>query len=127
MKVYLVNHLRIPGDIPSEEGLSYLEQVEATVKPYGGTWLAQGPAHVVEGAWPGSVVLMEFPSMDAAQRWYHSAEYQRILPLRVHHSISDMILVEAVPPEFSPAALARQVRATLAKRDEAPRTQEVVS
>ena len=30
---YLVNHLRIPGDIPNLDALSYLEQVEATVAP----------------------------------------------------------------------------------------------
>ncbi|WP_208761417.1 hypothetical protein [Microbispora hainanensis] len=56
MSTYLINHLRIPGDIPNEAGLSYLEQVEATVKPYGGRWLANGEVSVVEGAWPGTVV-----------------------------------------------------------------------
>ncbi|RAO39890.1 hypothetical protein ONO86_04321 [Micromonospora noduli] len=42
MSTYLINHLRIPGGVPNEAGLSYLEQVEATVRPYGGKWLAQG-------------------------------------------------------------------------------------
>lgn len=74
MSAYLINHLRIPGGIPNQEGLSYLEQVEATVKAYGGKWLAQGEVRVVEGAWPGSVVLMEFPSMTQAQNWYDSSE-----------------------------------------------------
>jgi len=46
MPTYLINHLRIPGDIPNHEGLAYLEQVEATVAPYGGRWLAQGPVAV---------------------------------------------------------------------------------
>ena len=55
MSTYLINHLRVPGGVPNEEGLSYLEQVEATVKGYGGKWLAQGEVEVVEGAWPGSV------------------------------------------------------------------------
>ncbi|MDQ7975963.1 DUF1330 domain-containing protein [Paraburkholderia sp. SARCC-3016] len=66
MATYLVNHLRIPGDVPNEAGLSYLEQVEATVVPFGGRWLAQGQGDIVEGAWPGSVVLMEFPNREAA-------------------------------------------------------------
>src|SRR5262245_62145412 len=69
VSTFLINHLRIPGGIPNEEGQSYLEQVESTVKPYGGKWLAQGDVRVVEGAWPGSVVLMEFPDMTAAQAW----------------------------------------------------------
>ena len=42
MSAYLINHLRIPGGVPNEAGLSYLEQVESTVKTYGGKWLAQG-------------------------------------------------------------------------------------
>ena len=50
MKTHLVNHLRIPGDVPSSEGLTYLEQVEATVAPYAGKWLAQGSRDVLEGA-----------------------------------------------------------------------------
>jgi len=50
MSTYLINHLRSPGDIPNEEGLSYLEQ--STAKPCGGKWLAQD-VRVIEGAWPG--------------------------------------------------------------------------
>jgi hypothetical protein len=30
MSTYLINHLRIPGDVPKEEGLAYLEQVGDT-------------------------------------------------------------------------------------------------
>lgn len=111
MSVYLINHLRIPGGVPNEDGLSYLEQVEGTVKRYGGRWLAQGEVKVVEGSWPGSVVLMEFPSMAQARRWYGSPEYQRILPLRVDSAVSDLILVDSVAPDFTPAGLARQIRA----------------
>jgi uncharacterized protein (DUF1330 family) len=111
MTTYLINHLRIPGDIPNSDGLSYLEQVEATVAPYGGKWLAQGPANVVvEGAWPGSVVLMEFPSREAADNWYNSAEYQAILPLRVNNAISDIILIDQMPADFTIKAFAADVR-----------------
>jgi uncharacterized protein (DUF1330 family) len=110
MTTYLINHLRIPGDIPNSDGLSYLEQVEATVVPFGGKWLAQGPVDVVEGAWPGSVVLMEFPSREAANNWYNSAEYQAILPLRVKNAISDIILIDQIPADFSIKAFALDVR-----------------
>ena len=83
MTTYLINHLRIPGEIPNAEGLEYLEKVEATFRPYGGQWLVLGQHHeVLEGAWPGSVVLMEFPDRNAAQEWYRSPTYQEILHLR---------------------------------------------
>jgi len=113
MATYLINHLRIPGGVPNEQGLSYLEQVESTVKAYGGKWLAQGEGRVVEGAWPGSVVLLEFPSMQAAESWYNSAEYQRILHLRTDNAISDLILIDAVEPDFSVAGFAARIRSAI--------------
>ena len=113
MSAYLINHLRIPGGIPNDEGLSYLEQVEATTQTYGGKWLAMGEVKVVEGTWPGSAVLIEFPSIAHAERWYRSLEYQKILPLRTRNSISDLILVERVPPGFTVAGLAEQLRAAI--------------
>ena len=111
MSTYLINHLRIPGGLPNEEGLSYLEQVESTAKPFGGKWLAQGNVRVIEGAWPGSAVLMEFPNMADALNWYNSVEYQKILHLRVNNVISDLILVDGVGPDFTVAGFARQIRA----------------
>jgi uncharacterized protein (DUF1330 family) len=115
MTAYLINHLRIPGGVPTEDGLAYLEQVEATVAPYGGRWLAiDAQVQVVEGAWPGSVVLMEFPDMASAKKWYDSADYQKLLPQRTTHSISDLILVDGVGPGFTTAGYAERIRAAIA-------------
>ncbi len=86
------------------------EQVEATVAPFGGKWLAQGPVDVIEGAWPGSVVLMEFPSRHAATAWYNSAEYQAIAPLRIRNAISDLVLIDALPDGFTIKGFAEGIR-----------------
>ncbi len=43
-KTYLINHLRIPADVPNAEGLDYLEQVEATVEPMAVSGLPKGRA-----------------------------------------------------------------------------------
>ena len=111
MTTYLINHLRIPNGVPNADGLTYLENVEATFKPYGGRWLVlDAQAQVLEGAWPGSVVLMEFPDMDAAKKWYSSPEYQNILHLRTGSAISDLILVDSVTPDFTSTEWARQIR-----------------
>ena len=110
MKTYLINHLRIPGDVPNDAALNYLEQVEATVAPFGGRWLAQGSADIVEGVWPGSVVLMEFPNRDAATSWYNSPAYQAILPLRLTNAISDIILIDQIPEGFTVKGFASEVR-----------------
>jgi uncharacterized protein (DUF1330 family) len=110
MSTYLINHLRIPGGVPNDEGLAYLEQVEATAKAYGGEWLAQGDVQVLEGSWPGAIVLMRFPSMTEALNWYHSPAYQQILYLRVNNAISDLVLVDEVGRDFTVAGLAREIR-----------------
>ncbi len=116
MTAYLINHLRIPGDVPNEEALRYLEEVESTVNAYGGKWLAHGDVQVVEGVWPGSAVLIEFPGMAEAHKWYDSSEYQKILHLRADNVISDLILVEGVAPDFTVAGFAQQVRAAIGAR-----------
>ena len=115
MTAYLINHMRIPNGVPKPEGLVYLENVEATFEPYGGKWLVlDAQVQVLEGAWPGSAVLMEFPDMDAAKGWYYSPEYQAILHLRTDNVISDLILVDPVGPDFTSAAWAQQIRAAVA-------------
>ena len=120
MTTYLINHLRIPDGVPNPEALTYLENVEATFLPYGGKWLAlDAPVDPLEGDWPGSVVLMEFPDMDTAQKWYNSPEYQKILHLRTGNAISDLILVDQVDPDFTSAAWAHQIRAVIAAGSDA--------
>ena len=114
MSTYLINHLRIPGGVPNSAGLDYLEQVEATTKQFGGKWLAQGDVDVVEGAWPGSAVLIEFPTRADAENWYNSPDYVEIRHLRTDNAISDLVLIDAVGPDFTVAGFARQVRAAIA-------------
>jgi uncharacterized protein (DUF1330 family) len=118
MTVYLINHLRVPG-MPKSDNLLYLEQVERTFLPHGGRWLVlDAPVEVLEGAWPGSVVLMEFPDRDSAKAWYSSADYQGILHLRTDNAISDLILVDPVPSAFTSAGWAREVRSMIAAGSE---------
>jgi uncharacterized protein (DUF1330 family) len=114
MSTYLINHLRIPGGVPNNQALRYLEQVEATVAPHGGRWLAQGDPDAVEGAWPGSVVLMEFPDRAAAEAWYQSSAYQEILPLRINNAISDLVFIDSLPDGFTVAGFASDIRALVA-------------
>jgi len=47
------------------------------VTQYGGTYIVRGGATgVLEGEWkPNRIVVLEFPDVDAARRWYDSPEY----------------------------------------------------
>lgn len=117
MTTYLVNHLRIPGDIPDEDALSFLDQVEGTVAPYGGKWLAQGAVDVIEGAWPGSIVLMAFPNRQLLDKWYNSPEYTALRPLRIKNAISDIAVIDALPKGFTVKAFAEGIREMIKKSE----------
>lgn len=80
---------------------TYMESIEATFAPFGGEWAIHGTSpHVVEGEWPGDVVMICFPTLSAAREWYTSSEYQAILGLRTDHSVGTVALVEGVPEGY---------------------------
>ncbi|MDE9366587.1 DUF1330 domain-containing protein [Luteipulveratus sp. YIM 133132] len=84
-----------------EEIIEYLKRIDATMDPYGGRFLAHVSELVgLEGEWDGGVVIIEFPSMRAAQDWYASPEYAAILPLRTENSDSIAALVGGVPEGY---------------------------
>ena len=43
---------------------------------------------------PEALALVEFPSMDALQRWYDSSEYQAILHHRLDNTEGQMVVAE---------------------------------
>lgn len=111
MTAYGLAHLRPPASLP-EQVFEYMERIQATLDPYGGRFLVHGAeVRVVEGGWPGSLVLIEFPSLDAARKWYASPAYREILPLRADHIPGDLILVDGCGPDHDSAALAAKLRA----------------
>jgi uncharacterized protein (DUF1330 family) len=76
----------------------YLERIDATLEPFGGRFLVHGgPIELLEGRWSGDLIIIEFPDRDSARRWYHSAAYQAILPLRTTRAESDALLIDTVP------------------------------
>jgi uncharacterized protein (DUF1330 family) len=107
---YLINHLRQPG-VVSPEVLDYLDQVQATLDPFGGRFIVQGGENeVLEGCWAQSVIVLSFPDMAKARAWYRSPAYQKILHLRTDHLVADAILVDGVRPDHTPARFAQQLR-----------------
>jgi uncharacterized protein (DUF1330 family) len=77
----------------------YGEQVEATMAAYGGRY-RRGLAHrleVLEGDWhPRALGMLEFPTFEQAQAWYHSPEYAPLKPIRLTNASNDTILVDAL-------------------------------
>ena len=40
------------------------------------------------------LVIIEFPSRSAAEDWYKSAEYQKIISLRLKSTVGNLIIVD---------------------------------
>jgi uncharacterized protein (DUF1330 family) len=76
----------------------YRKQVPATLAKYGGRFLVRGGAHhTVEGDWkPNRVVVLEFPSLEQARRWYDSEEYREPKAMRLRAGRANLIMVEGV-------------------------------
>lgn len=83
-------------DLPAME--EYRKQVPATLAKYGGRFLVRGGAHqTVEGDWkPTRLVVIEFPSLAAARRWYDSEEYRAPKALRMRAGRTSVVIVDGV-------------------------------
>ena len=74
---------------------TYASQTVELAAKAGGKFLAKGgPQVVMEGDAPDRHVIVEFPSLQDAQDWYNSPEYQEILPIALRSSDRDLIIVE---------------------------------
>lgn len=113
MTAYGIAHLRNPQI--NDDVLEYIERIQATLDPFGGRFVVHGPeaVDVKEGTWPGSIVIISFPSIDDAAAWYESPAYQAILPLRTDHIDGDVIIVDGVPGDYDPARTATRLREAL--------------
>ena len=62
----------------------YAEKVAPLIAKYGGRYLVSDRSpEMRDGEFPyARIVIVEFPTIESAQRWYDSAEYQAIIPIR---------------------------------------------
>ncbi len=95
MAAYLIADIEVQDAAAFEE---YREQVPATLEPFGGTYIVRGgAATALEGGWePKRIVVLEFPSMDALQSWYHSDAYKGPKAARIRATMTRAVAVEGV-------------------------------
>ena len=79
-----------------ERMVEYRQLAQSAVAAFGGRYLVRGaPYETLEGNWqPQRVVVLEFPSMEAARKFYDSPEYGVARRVRDGVSAFDMLLVE---------------------------------
>lgn len=95
MAAYVIADIELTDPVAFE---AYRERVPATIAQYGGRYLVRGGRHeTLEGSWrPHRLVVLEFPSLEAARRWYDSPEYREPKALRQRASRGHVVLVEGV-------------------------------
>ena len=80
----------------------YKNGVLATVTQYKGQYVVLGgECQPIEGNWqPVTPVLIRFPSLEQAHKWYNSEEYRDLKALRLAGSKCDAVFMESEPSEF---------------------------
>jgi uncharacterized protein (DUF1330 family) len=93
MSAYVIGDIEVTDPATYEE---YRKQVLPVVTKYGGKFLVRGGRiDAKEGGWnPKRLVLLEFPSLAQAQKWYDSPEYAPLIKLRQKASKGRLLIVE---------------------------------
>jgi uncharacterized protein (DUF1330 family) len=92
-KAYIVGQVTVHNP---EGYTQYSQHVPGTLAKHGGKYLIRGGNSTqMEGTEQGTrKVVIEFPSREAAEAWYHSPEYQAILPHRKANSEGHIAIVD---------------------------------
>jgi uncharacterized protein (DUF1330 family) len=93
MSAYVIAEIEVVDTAAYEE---YRKQVPAVVTKFGGRFIVRGgKIDPREGGWtPKRIVVVEFPSMAQAQKWYDSPDYAPLIKLRQKASKGKLIIVE---------------------------------
>jgi uncharacterized protein (DUF1330 family) len=92
-KAYVLANIEVHDP---ETNARYRERARPIVEQYGGRYIIRGPkVEALEGDFGlDRLVVLEFPSAQAARTWYHSPEYQEVMKLRLASATSDLVLIE---------------------------------
>ena len=86
-------------DVTDRDAYKIYETAGAdSVGRHGGRFLAQGGrSAALEGAAPKRIMVIEFASIEAAQRWYQSPDYRDARTIRAIAGKSRLVIVEGAP------------------------------
>ena len=93
MAGYLIANL----EITNPDGFAeYARKVAPIIAQYGGKYIVRGgETRMLEGNAPiKRIVILEFPSLAAAQKFYDSPDYRPIIHLRTSSANSTIFLVD---------------------------------
>ena len=93
MAAYVIGDIEVTEPAAFQE---YRNRVGATIEQYGGKFVIRGGrVNPKEGDWkPRLLVMLEFPSLEQAERWYNSAEYKPLIAMREKAASTQLIIAE---------------------------------
>ena len=73
----------------------YRRRFNPILEKFGGRLLVNGgPTETVEGSWsPRRLIVLEFPTVEAARQWLSSPQYAEIAPIRHQHAITHFLTI----------------------------------
>jgi uncharacterized protein (DUF1330 family) len=92
-KVYLIGEIDVHD---ADTYANYTAQTPDVIAKHGGKFIVRGgETETLEGEAPkGRVVVVEFPSLEAARAFYGSGDYQPLIQIRQSASSGRLFLVE---------------------------------
>jgi uncharacterized protein (DUF1330 family) len=96
MPAYVIAHIDVKD---AERYKDYIQMSPVSIEKFGGKFIARGgKVEVFEGGWqPKRLVLLEFPTAEAARQWYESDDYAPAKALRRATSTGDLVMAEGLP------------------------------
>ena len=93
-KGYLLAHINVHDQHGYEE---FKKMSLPIIAEYGGRALVRNPRpDVREGSNGGTVIILEFPSIESATKFYESKAYASAKKIREKASTTELVLVEGV-------------------------------
>ncbi|MBL3619633.1 MAG: DUF1330 domain-containing protein [gamma proteobacterium endosymbiont of Lamellibrachia anaximandri] len=79
----------------------YVDGHMDTLAKFGGRFLVAGNEfEIIEGAWPGQIVVVhEWPDRAAFHAWYASDEYRPWKAMRLAAASANVVLIDGLPAE----------------------------
>ena len=95
MAAYVIGDIEVTDPTAFQE---YRNRVGATVEQYGGKFVVRGGrVNPKEGEWkPRLLVMLEFPSLEQAERWYGSSEYKPLIAMREKAATTQLIIADGI-------------------------------
>lgn len=96
MPAYIIAQLVFTDESHTKQ---YREGVKRLLKKHGGRQLVGAkPARKLDGDWdlPDRAVVLEFPSLEAAETYYDDPEHAPLIALRHSGTISKLMLVDGM-------------------------------